>query len=59
MKSLKKSNPASKSQLDNFKDAAHELGADTDEETFDRVLTKIAPVKDAGKPEKQNGDADK
>ena len=33
------------SQSDKFKEAARELGADTDEETFDRVLAKIAPVK--------------
>jgi len=32
------------SQSDKFKEAARELGADTDEETFDRVLSKIVPV---------------
>ena len=34
-----------KSQADKFKEASRELGADTDEETFDRALAKIAPVK--------------
>ncbi len=33
-----------KSQSDKFKEAARELGADTDEATFDRALAKIAPV---------------
>ena len=37
-----------KSQSDKFKEAARELGADTDEETFDRALAKIAPVKPEG-----------
>jgi len=32
------------SQSDKFKEAARELGADPDEETFDRVLSKIVPV---------------
>jgi len=40
---------STKSQSDKFKEAARELGADTDEESFDRALAKIAPVKDADK----------
>jgi len=48
--------PEKQSQSDKFKEAARELGADTDEDKFDRVLRHIAPVKDAGKDdEAQDG----
>jgi len=44
-----------KSQSDKFKEAARELGADTDEETFDRALAKISPVKDAEGDQNERG----
>ena len=37
------------SQSDKFKEAARELGADTDEKNFDRALRQIAPVKENDK----------
>ncbi|MFZ1726646.1 MAG: hypothetical protein WBO29_00935 [Albidovulum sp.] len=38
-----------KTQKEKFREAAIELGADTDEEAFDLALRKILPVKDTRK----------
>jgi hypothetical protein len=45
-----------KSQSDKFKEAARELGADTDEETFDRVLGKIAPSRKNNEDDDSDGE---
>ncbi|MDH3666905.1 MAG: hypothetical protein OEN23_08240 [Paracoccaceae bacterium] len=43
-----------RSQLEKFKQAARELGADQDEATFDQVIWKMKPPPDkADKPKKK------
>jgi hypothetical protein len=45
-------NPVKEPQLEKFKDAARELGADEDEVRWDDHLRKIAKAKPKPKPEK-------
>ena len=44
---------AAKSQLDRFKEAAHELGTDDDEDRFNEKLKKLAKKPDDKQPEKK------
>ncbi len=53
---MKKSNPASKSQLERFKEAARELGVDLDEDQLRRTLGKLAKVKEAEPDEPKSDD---
>lgn len=45
-----------KSQLDRFKEAARELGADDDEERFNERLKKLAQKKPEPKDDKKSSD---
>ena len=50
---MKTKKPTAKSQLQKFKDAAHELGADGSEEQFDAALKRVAKGSPAAsKPKK-------
>lgn len=42
----------SKSQLDRFKEAAREIGADDDEERFNEKLRKLVTSKESAKEQK-------